>query len=659
MTPAAQKGLERPTAPGGPEALEALPGVGPSLAERLRRRFGDDAGFLQAAQALDVGAIAATQGVSERRAVQLIQTVQGHDDGSTFLATDAARRVHDRILEHLLRHASTSRGRNRLRLLRFHDTPKAARAHADEVLAIKQQTQGMDPHRIRSLLRAVRPLDPPPPRPVPGRLVVAEDDEVMERIHALGLGRNVLLGSPRDLQEAHDYDLAVLAYDQGHLDVSGIPNAVEVAVTDGVAALCPEVLLEQLAHHRDTLQALAGLAAARGQQSTAPEALDLLGADAPRTRPDPEAVRRIVAEEKERLDAAVQAATADLCLRGAELVQALSGGPLPDALEDALEDACGDAHARIQEATGLRLRLFPPSLPIAVDGEALEDALASQGADDHRSAFLARQKAARRIETLWPRLEQEVEDALEFDARFALGTFALQHDLQPFRFTDRLAFTGSLHLDLRGHPDAEAVAYHVGGDATVTLLTGANSGGKSTLLEHLCQLVVMARMGLPLPGRDVEVPWLDQVHLVTARRGMDAGAFETFLRSFLPVVQGDAKRLVLVDEVEAITELDAAARILAFTLERLAATQSLGVVVTHLAQQVLQHVDPARVRVDGIEATGLDADQHLLVDRTPRLGVLARSTPELIVRRLAATTKGKEQALYQDLLAAFHDQGQR
>ncbi|MCA1812160.1 MAG: hypothetical protein LC623_09155, partial [Halobacteriales archaeon] len=49
----------------------------------------------------------------------------------------------------------------------------------------------------------------------------------------------------------------------------------------------------------------------------------------------------------------------------------------------------------------------------------------------------------------------------------------------------------------------------------------------------------------------------------------------------------------------------------------------------------------------------LDEENRLVVDRMPRMGVLARSTPEFIVQRLAATTKGAERELYGDLLAAF------
>src|SRR5687768_9317561 len=78
-----------------------------------------------------------------------------------------------------------------------------------------------------------------------------------------------------------------------------------------------------------------------------------------------------------------------------------------------------------------------------------------------------------------------------------------------------------------------------------------------------------------------------------------------------------------------------------------------------MAPQVLRHVSlgsrpgEGQIRVDGIEATGLDDQWRLVVDRTPRMGHFARSTPELIVQRLAATAKGPDQALYADLLALF------
>ncbi|HJQ93969.1 MAG TPA: hypothetical protein VJ874_06790, partial [Candidatus Thermoplasmatota archaeon] len=276
-------------------------------------------------------------------------------------------------------------------------------------------------------------------------------------------------------------------------------------------------------------------------------------------------------------------------------------------------------------------------------------------------AFQAQVRLARRLEALRPALEQEAEGWLSFDADFALGCFALENGLHAASFGDDLSFDSSLHLGLAATPGMQRIAYRLGGPHPVALLTGANSGGKTTLLEHVGQLVLMARLGLPVVGEGVRVPWVDELHYVTARRSLDAGAFESFLRTFLPVVHGGRRRLVLADEVEAVTELEAAGRILGFVVDRLArdCPGSLAMVVSHMAPQVLRHVSlgsrpgEGQVRVDGIEATGLDDEWRLVVDRTPRMGHFARSTPELIVQRLAATMKGPDKRLYEDLLGLF------
>jgi DNA mismatch repair protein MutS2 len=71
-----------------------------------------------------------------------------------------------------------------------------------------------------------------------------------------------------------------------------------------------------------------------------------------------------------------------------------------------------------------------------------------------------------------------------------------------------------------------------------------------------------------------------------------------------------------------MTELEAGARIVAAMIERVKETDSTIIVVTHMAREISKFT---QVRIDGIEARGLDADYNLVVDRTPRRGLLARS----------------------------------
>ena len=57
------------------------------------------------------------------------------------------------------------------------------------------------------------------------------------------------------------------------------------------------------------------------------------------------------------------------------------------------------------------------------------------------------------------------------------------------------------------------------------------------------------------------------------------------------------------------------------------------VLVTHLGEELAKECKEARI--DGIEAERLNEKLELVVNRNPKINVLAKSTPQLIVERLA------------------------
>jgi dsDNA-specific endonuclease/ATPase MutS2 len=83
-------------------------------------------------------------------------------------------------------------------------------------------------------------------------------------------------------------------------------------------------------------------------------------------------------------------------------------------------------------------------------------------------------------------------------------------------------------------------------------------------------------------------------------------------------------------------------------LESLADRSATAVFVSHLAREI-QDAAAMEITVDGIEAEGLE-DGELVVDRTPVKGRLARSTPELIVEKLADEA---DEEFYGSLLEKF------
>ncbi|MFB6195059.1 MAG: DNA mismatch repair protein [Haloplanus sp.] len=242
----------------------------------------------------------------------------------------------------------------------------------------------------------------------------------------------------------------------------------------------------------------------------------------------------------------------------------------------------------------------------------------------------------------------------------SLARFAEAHDLaRPTLGGDGLAVEAARNLFL---DDPDPVTYAVGshdlsppaGDR-VAVLTGANSGGKTTLLETCCTVVLLAAMGLPVPADRAEVGFFDAVVFHRRHASFNAGVLESTLKSIVPPLTDDGRTLMLVDEFEAITEPGRAADLLNGLVDLTVERGALGVYVTHLADD-LSPLPPA-ARIDGIFAEGLTSDLDLRVDYQPRFGTVGKSTPEFIVSRLVANAGDRrERQGFEHLAAAVGEE---
>ncbi len=154
-------------------------------------------------------------------------------------------------------------------------------------------------------------------------------------------------------------------------------------------------------------------------------------------------------------------------------------------------------------------------------------------------------------------------------------------------------------------------------------------------------------MGLPANAGEAVLEPVEACYFFSRQRSLSACALEGSLTSFMPLALADSPKVVLADELESMTEQEAAAAVLATFLERLRESGGYAIVVTHAARFILRSTE---VRVDGIEAHGLDDRYNLIVDRTPKPKLNARSTPELILQRLMALNHGEEAAIYERVL---------
>ncbi|RLM68178.1 endonuclease MutS2 [Halorubrum sp. Atlit-8R] len=669
--------------------LEAIPGVGAKTAAALRE-LDDPAATVESG---DVAAIARAPGVNEARAARIARGAirRRHGDDGRVLATDRARELYREAIDLLRERTVTDYAAKRLET--FYPSASASRIDEAQSFAAAATERDPDP-AVREALADCAPLADPPTVRVRDRCLASADAETLARAEAEVPELSVeTVEDARDVSELGRSYASVIVLDESFAgldvegDVSVRPDALETP-----AETVPERLLAFFAENRERLEAAAAVheaAAAAGAPVSGgdpPVDLDRLRDALSRLDDDgtiagDAELDRLTAAVDD-LDAAVSTAASvaddrlreairerDVTIEGTDFLSLVEQGARVDSLLDReLADEYDAAVEAAREHLADALRLEPeeaelaervfggdPSFPVDHDESAVSRLRTELSAARDRRAAKLKADLASDLGDLREPVEELVRDALELDVELAIARFADDFDCVMPEVVGPEAADADAGFRIEGgrsplldvdFADVEPVDYAVSG---ATLLSGVNSGGKTSTLDLVALAVVLAQMGMPVPAESATVERFEEIHYYAKSQGtLDAGAFEATLRDFGDLVDGADGRLVLVDELESITEPGASAKIIAGILEALDDQDATAVFVSHLAREIRDAADFA-VAVDGIEAAGL-VDGELRVNRSPKKGHLARSTPELIVEKLADDRGGE---FYGDLLEKF------
>ncbi|SFL27665.1 dsDNA-specific endonuclease/ATPase MutS2 [Halogranum rubrum] len=652
----------------------AIPGVGEKTAASLASL--DDAE--RALRDGDVAALARAPGLTEGRAAAIARAAirQQHGDDGDFLATDHTRELYDDVLGLLQARTQTTYARKRLQTL----FPSAAESRIEEVRAFVGDAMDRDvDDAVLDALSGVAPLQSAPTQRVRERcLATADAERYAEAEDAYPELSVEIVEDGRDIAElARSYSTVVVLDESfAGIDVEGDvrvrPDALEHPED-----IVPERLLDFFAVNRSRLKAAAEVHEAAGMDPACSLA-DLRDGLA-RVDDDGELVgddelARLTAAVDD-VDAAVSTAESvandhlrdaireqDVTIEGTDFLSLVEQGARVDSLldrelADEYDEALAKAREHLVDSLSLKSgedgpvdRLFPtdPSFPVDHREDVAARLETELGAARDQRAARLKADLATDLGDLRDPVETLVRDALELDVELAVARFARDFECVLPEF-------GREGFDIEGgrsplldvdFADVDPVDYEVSG---VTLLSGVNSGGKTSTLDLVGVIVLLAHMGLPVPAERVELGVVEELHYYAKSQGtLDAGAFESTLQDFAALTEGAENRLVLVDELESITEPGASAKIIAGILEELDGQRTTAVFVSHLAGEIREAAD-FPVAVDGIEAVGLK-DGKLQVNRSPVKDHLARSTPELIVEKLAGESGN---AFYDRLLKKF------
>ena len=568
-------------------------GIGPKTSERLVEALGTERA-VEAIESADVRALV-DAGLHRGRATRILRRANG-EAGMDVLATGDARSVYDDLLGLAADAALTAHAADRIRVLTPLLDRDAVEERLDRVVAARDAWSGLDEADREAVADAFAAYDE-----ADGSDLAAVETAVALREAGLTDGPFANVGALDGdrLRDAAD----ALADVRGSIDPAGDLGGEDIEIASGADAELDR-LREQLSAARDL----------------ADSAFDVLESVRDGSLRDFEALEAAtiehVARETEVDPATVRSAAPDEALDAADFVS----GTLRDLVAE-LESAVDEREAAV--AADIRERLGD-------EPEADEDGV---DADDG--------------ETTVARAAKAVSDAAFL---LSLGRFAAENGhVRPTLVDDGIAVRGARNPFLGG--EVQPVSYGVGSHSLadeagvasadapptgdrVSVLTGANSGGKTTLLETLCAVALLASMGLPVPADAAEVGTFDRIVFHRRHASFNAGVLESTLKSVVPPLTADGRTLMLVDEFEAITEPGRAADLLNGLVTLTVDRGALGVYVTHLAEDLSPLPDAARI--DGIFAEGLTNDLELRVDYQPRFETVGKSTPEFIVSRLVA-----------------------
>ena len=362
----------------------------------------------------------------------------------------------------------------------------------------------------------------------------------------------------------------------------------------------------------------------------------------------------------------------------------LNGNNIRNFIDDSVFNIIASEISTIKSNLSNKLKLQPDEsellenmfsseiqIPIEMNDEVLEVFQAYIHKKYDKQEFLQLSKMALSLENFRPMLEGLVAEIFELDFLLAVGRFSLDYSLKLPNFViseTGLVFKNGLNIflmkDVLNEPRQKKilpVSYSIGtitkvDPARIIILSGANSGGKTSLLQLITQILLLSHMGLGVPAEESYVSYFDYFYFYQKPTGSaDAGAFETALKNFAEMIleKENSSKFILADEMEAISEPEASARVISAFLDLLEEQEkTCGIFVSHLADQIKNFSDKT-IRIDGIEATGLDENLELIVDRNPKINYHARSTPQLIVESLIKKSKNREHDFYTKILDKF------
>ena len=640
------------------EQIDEIKGIGSKIINKIIQTYGSYDNFIESIKNYDIDKLMSISGLSQKKALEIVRYIHGYREDE-FLKTEQSQNLYNDIIKRILEFANTDYARNRVLLLTPTTDYNKIKQTNQLIQDTLDHTQELDYHYIRALYEKIHPLNKNiRPKFHDEYAIVCEDYDDYLSLIKKGFDRYTNIYPLKDNVNFNEYEFIEYLYNDFNMYPGDATNIVTISNSSPDHEIQPNILLEYFKQNRDTLENVCQLRQYLGLETCIDEVLDVLD-NIKIENKNKIALDETIEEIKDHANDTINQQIKNIELEGDEVLQLLNhDGNLPPKIMTIFNDVLDEAREKLGNKTGLLFDPFIIKYPLEIDYNEVRRIQEKTIANIHLKEYEQELTACNILEKYEKQIEDETIELIHYDYQFTLASFTKFYDLTIPEIGDEYKLEGALHLSLKqqekiNNIPIQKIDYHLDKDNNIILLTGANSGGKTTLLETLGQHTIMTHMGLGVCSEKATIPKTNEVHYFTKKHSLNAGAFETFLTSFIPVTIGKEKKLILIDELESITELEAAVKIIIGFIEHIQDENSYAVIVTHMAPEILKRTENIKIRTDGIEAKGLDKEYNLIVDRSPKINYLANSTPELILKKIYEKSEEPLKSVYKDILDKF------
>ena len=637
--------------------IEEIKGVGKKLIDKIIESYGSYDNFCQSIERYDIDTLLNIPGLSNQKALEIVRYMHG-DNIDDFLKTEQSKKIYLDIIDRMLSFTSTDYARNRILLLSPTKDYKRIEETHNIITNTLRDTADLDYEYIKSLYSNIHELDEEvKPKFNDEYAIVCEDYEDYMDLIERGFNKYCNVYAIESQVDFNEFEFIIYVYNSFNAEPGETSNIISVSNKSPDYEIQPNIILEFFKQNREVLENVCRLRKYLKLDTCIDEVLDLLDCINIKQESSVELIE-VIEEVSKKTNDIIKKEIQNIDLSGDEVLQLLNNENLPPKIMNIFDKHLDVAKEEIYEKTSIYVDAFIVKYPLEIDYDEVMRTQESANANSHLKKFEKELDTCLKLEKYKSRIIEETIELIHYNYQFSLAAFSKYYDLTIPSFGEEYLLEGSLHLTLKKQENDEGILmqdinYNLDENNNIILLTGANSGGKTTLLETLAQHSIMAYMGLGVCAKKATIPKINEVYYFTKKHSLNAGAFETFLTSFIPVVIGQKNKLILIDELESITELEAAIKIIIGFIEHIQDDESYAIIVTHMAPEILKHTQNINIRTDGIEAKGLDENYNLIVDRSPKINYLARSTPELILKRIYQQSEEPIKSIYKDILDKF------